>query len=92
MFKRALITVAVLAVATPGLALAKGKKAADTSGAAEANAGPVPYSQLASEDAKLSGPAPKHHSARKKASKAASGADSGAGSQGGGADAGKSAQ
>lgn len=68
MLKRAIIAVAVLSIAAPGLALAKGKKAAaaDTT---EATSGPVPYSQLAEEDAKLNGPAPKHH-AKKKAAKA----------------------
>jgi len=64
MLKRAILAVAVVAIAVPGLALAKGKKAAP---AAEATAGPIPYSQLAEEDAKLNGPAPKRHAAKKKA-------------------------
>ena len=67
MIKRAIIAVSVLAIAAPGLALAKGKKAADTT---EATAGPIPYSQLAEEDAKLNAPAPKHHAKRKAAAKA----------------------
>jgi hypothetical protein len=66
MLKRALIAVAVLAIAAPGLAAAKGKKAADT---APESTGPIPYSQLADADAKLNGPAPKAHHAKKKAAK-----------------------
>lgn len=78
MLKHALIAVAVLAVATPGLALAKGhKKAAEE--AAPATSGPIPYSQLAEEDAKLNGPAPKAHKAHKKASKEAAPAAADAG-------------
>jgi hypothetical protein len=69
MLKSALIAVAVLAVAAPGLAMAKGKKAADE--AVQGPAAPIPYSQLAEEDAKLNGPAPKHHAAKKKAEKKA---------------------
>jgi hypothetical protein len=83
MLKRAIIAVAVLAIAAPGLAAAKGKRVADD--AADANAGPVPYSQLAEADAKLNGPAPKaHHHAKKKVSKDAS--------QAGTAEAGKTAK
>ena len=63
MLKSALIAVAVLAVAAPGLAVAKGKKAAEA--VADGPAAPIPYSQLADEDAKLNGPAPKHHAAKK---------------------------
>lgn len=69
MLKSALIAVAVLAVAAPGLAVAKGKKAAEAT--ADGPAAPIPYSQLAEEDAKLNGPAPKHHAAHKKAAKKA---------------------
>lgn len=71
MLKRALIAVAIVAVAAPGLAMAKGKKAAEE--AANGPAAPIPYSQLAEEDAKLNGPAPraKHHVAKKKATKEA---------------------
>ena len=72
MFKRAIIAVAVLAIAVPGLAAAKGKKAAEEA----ANAGPIPYSQLAEADAKLNGPAPKAHHAKKKVSKDAAHAGS----------------
>jgi hypothetical protein len=74
MLKRAIIAFAVLAIAAPGLAMAKGKKAADDG--ADANAGPVPYSQLADADAKLNGPAPKAHHAKKKVSKDAAQAGS----------------
>ena len=69
MLKQALIAAAVLAIAAPGLAVAKGKKAAET---AETTSGPIPYSQLADEDAKLNGSGAKHHMAKKKASKDAS--------------------
>jgi hypothetical protein len=74
MLKRALIAVAVLAIAAPGLAAAKGKKAAadETAGLPT---GPVAYSDLAGADAKINGPAPKHHAAKKKAAKAAADAD-----------------
>jgi hypothetical protein len=66
MLKSALIVVAVLAVAAPGLAVAKGaKKAADE--AAQGPSAPVPYSQLADEDAKLNGTGAKHHAAKHKA-------------------------
>lgn len=66
MLKSALIAVAIVAVAAPGLAIAKGaKKAAEE--AAQGPSAPVPYSQLAEEDAKPNGPAPKHHMAKKKA-------------------------
>ena len=82
MFKRAIIAMAVLAIAAPGLAMAKGKKAADDT--ADANAGPIPYSQLADADAKLNGPAPKAHHAKKKVSKDAA--------QAGSAEAGKTAK
>lgn len=65
MFKSALIAVAVVAIAAPGLAVAKGaKKSADE--AVQGPAGPIPYSQLAEEDAKLNGTGAKHHVARKK--------------------------
>ena len=74
MFKRAIIAMAVLAIAAPGLAAAKGKKAADDT--ADANSGPIPYSQLADADAKLNGPAPKAHHAKKKVSKDAAQAGS----------------
>jgi hypothetical protein len=68
MFKRALIAVAVIAIAAPGLAMAKGsKKAAEE--AAQGPSAPIPYSQLAEEDAKLNGKAPK--ATKKKASKKA---------------------
>jgi hypothetical protein len=72
MLKRALIAVAILAVAAPGLAAAKAKKA-DT---AQETSGPIPYSQLTEEDAKINGPAPKAHHAKKKASKDAAQAGS----------------
>lgn len=78
MLKKALIVVAVLAVAAPGAALAKGKKAAAEE-SAQGPAAPIPYSQLAEEDAKLNGPAPRHHAARKKASKKAAESTSSAG-------------
>lgn len=68
MLKRALIAVAVLAIAVPGLAAAKGKKSADDT--AGLPTGPVAYSDLAAVDAKMNGPAPKHHAAKKKAAKA----------------------
>jgi hypothetical protein len=74
MLKSALIAVAVVAVAAPGLAMAKGKKAAEES--VQGPAAPIPYSQLAEEDAKLNGPAPAKHHAKKKAAKPA--ADAGA--------------
>ena len=69
MLKRALIALAIVAVAAPGLAAAKGKKAAEE--AANGPAAPIPYSQLAEEDAKLNGPVShaRHHAAKKKASK-----------------------
>ncbi len=70
MLKSALIAVAVLAVAAPGLAVAKGAKKAPAEQAADGPAAPIPYSQLAEEDAKLNGPAPKHHAAKKSAKKA----------------------
>ena len=70
MFKRALIAVAVLAIAAPGLAAAKGKKSADDD-TAGLPTGPVAYGDLAAADAKMNGPAPKHHMAKKKAAKAA---------------------
>jgi hypothetical protein len=75
MLKRALIAVAVVALAAPGLAAAKGKKAAEE---AAGPSSPVPYSQLAEEDAKLNGPAThaKHHMAKKKVSKDSSQAGS----------------
>ena len=66
MLKSALIAVAVVAVAAPGLAMAKGsKKAAEE--AANGPPAPIPYSQLAEEDAKLNGGGAKHHVAKKKA-------------------------
>ena len=71
MLKSALIAVAVIAVAAPGLAMAKGSKKADE--AVQGPAAPIPYSQLAEEDAKLNGTggakhhAAKHHAAAKKA-------------------------
>jgi hypothetical protein len=70
MLKSALIAIAVLAVAAPGFALAKGaKKAAADDSSVQGPAAPIPYSQLADEDAKLNGPAggAKHHAAKKKA-------------------------
>ena len=76
MLKKALIAVAVLAVAAPGLAIAKGSKKAAAEEAAQGPSAPIPYSQLAEEDAKLNGPAPKARHA-KKAKKAAA-ADSAA--------------
>ena len=77
MLKSALIAIAALAVAVPGAALAaKGKKAEE---AAQGPSAPVPYSQLAEEDAKLNGPAPKHHAAKKKAAKKAEAAAPAAG-------------
>jgi hypothetical protein len=76
MLKRALIAVAIVALAAPGLAAAKGKKAAAEEAAGPSS--PVPYSQLAEEDAKLNGPAThaKHHMAKKKVSKDSSQAGS----------------
>lgn len=75
MLKRAIIAVAVLAIAAPGLAAAKGKKADDETVAGPP--APIPYSQLAEEDAKLNGPAPRaHHHARRKVSKDAAQAGS----------------
>lgn len=71
MLKSALIAVTVLAVAAPGLAVAKGKKAAAAEQTADGPAAPIPYSQLAEEDAKLNGPAPKHHAAKRHAAKKA---------------------
>jgi hypothetical protein len=71
MLKSALIAVAVLAVAAPGLAMAKGKKAAADDASVQGPSAPIPYSQLADEDAKLNGPAPKAHHAKKAAKKAA---------------------
>jgi len=68
MLKSALIAVAILAVAAPGLAVAKASKKAEP--AADGPSAPIPYSQLAEEDAKLNGPAPKHHAAKKMAKKA----------------------
>jgi hypothetical protein len=65
MLKSALIAVAVVAIAAPGLALAKGKKAADE--AVQGPSSPIPYSQLADEDAKLNGTGARHHVAKKKA-------------------------
>jgi hypothetical protein len=75
MLKKALIAVAVVAVAAPGFALAKGKKSSDE--AVQGPSSPIPYSQLAEEDAKLNGTGggAKHH-AKKKAAKPA--ADAGA--------------
>jgi len=68
MLKKALIAVAIVAIAAPGLAMAKGsKKAAEE--AANGPAAPIPYSQLAEEDAKLNGKAAKP--AKKKAAKKA---------------------
>jgi hypothetical protein len=69
MLKSALIAVAVIAVAAPGLAMAKGKKAAEE--VANGPSAPIPYSQLAEEDAKLNGTGAKHHVAKKKAEKKA---------------------
>lgn len=72
MLKKALIAVAVIAIAAPGLAMAKGsKKAAEE--AANGPAAPIPYSQLAEEDAKLNGTggAAKHHATKKKSAKKA---------------------
>jgi hypothetical protein len=76
MLKRALIALVVVAVAAPGLAAAKGKKAAEE--AVNGPAAPIPYSQLAEEDAKLNAPAShaKHHAAKKKVSKEAAQAGS----------------
>ena len=76
MLKHAVIAVAVLTVAAPGLALAKGHKKAAAEDTAQATSGPIPYSQLAEEDAKLNGPAPKKHMTHKKASKDAAQAGS----------------
>jgi hypothetical protein len=76
MLKSALIAVAVLAVAAPGLAAAKGKKTAAAEQAADGPPPPIPYSQLAEEDAKLNGPAPKHHMAKHHAAKKAAAASS----------------
>lgn len=72
MFKRALIAVAIVAFAAPSLAAAKGRKAAEE--VANGPSSPIPYGQLAEEDAKLNGPAThaKHHMAKKKVSKASS--------------------
>jgi hypothetical protein len=68
MLKSALIAVAVVAIAAPGLAMAKGsKKAAEE--AANGPSAPVPYSQLAEEDAKLNGTGAKHHMAKHHAAK-----------------------
>ena len=78
MLKSALIAVAVLAVAAPGFALAKGAKKAAAEEAAPATSGPIPYSQLAEEDAKLNGPAPKAHRAKKAPPKKAADADASA--------------
>jgi hypothetical protein len=69
MLKKALIAVAVLAIAAPGLAVAKGKKAAEE--AAQGPAAPIPYSQLAEEDAKLNGGAKAPKATKHKASKKA---------------------
>ena len=71
MLKKALIAVAVLAIAAPGLAVAKGSKKAAAEDAAQGPAAPIPYSQLADEDAKLNGKAPKATKAKKKSSKKA---------------------
>jgi len=63
MLKKALIAVAIDAIAAPGLAMAKGsKKAAEE--AANGPSAPIPYSQLAEEDAKLNGTGAKHHAAK----------------------------
>lgn len=72
MLKHALIAVTVLTIAAPGLATAKAKKSADDT--TQTTSGPIPYSQLADEDAKLNGPAPKAHKAHKKAAKDAAAA------------------
>jgi hypothetical protein len=69
MLKSALIAVAVLAVAAPGLAVAKGKKAAEES--VQGPAAPIPYAQLAEEDAKLNGGAKAAKPAKKKGAKKA---------------------
>ena len=70
MLKSALIAVAVVAIAAPGAALAaKAKKAAEE--VANGPAAPIPYSQLAEEDAKLNGSGTKHHAAKKKTAKTA---------------------
>ena len=70
MLKSALIAVAVVALAAPGLAVAKGaKKAADE--AVQGPAAPIPYAQLAEEDAKLNGGAKAAKPAKKKGTKKA---------------------
>lgn len=66
MLKSALIAVAVIAIAAPGLAMAKGKKAAEE--VANGPSAPIPYSQLAEEDAKLNGTGARHRAAKHKAS------------------------
>jgi hypothetical protein len=82
MLKSALIAVAVLAVAAPGLAAAKGAKKAAAAESVQGPAAPIPYAQLAEEDAKLNGgtkaakPAKKHGT--KKAATEAPAADASA--------------
>jgi hypothetical protein len=72
MLKSVLIAVAVLAVAAPSAALAaKSSKKAAAEASAQGPAAPIPYSQLAEEDAKLNGPAPRHHATKKRATKKA---------------------
>ena len=66
MLKSALIAAAVLALAAPGLATAKGAKKASDDSAAGLPTGPVAYSDLAATDAKMNGPAPVKHKAAKK--------------------------
>jgi hypothetical protein len=74
MLKSALIAAAVLALAAPGMASAKGAKKAPEDATAGLPTGPVAYSDLADVDAKMNGPAPsaKHKAAKKKTSTAAS--------------------
>jgi hypothetical protein len=71
MLKSALIAVAVLAVAAPGLAVAKGAKKAAAAESVQGPAAPIPYAQLAEEDAKLNGKAEAKPAKKKGAKKAA---------------------
>jgi hypothetical protein len=66
MLKSALIAAAVLALAAPGLANAKGAKKAPEDATAGLPTGPVAYSDLADVDAKMNGPARAKPKAAKK--------------------------
>ena len=72
MLKTVLIATAILAMAAPAAYAKSAPKKAAAAASDDGPAAPIPYDQLAAEDAKLNGTGgAKHHVAKKKAAKPA---------------------